>query len=457
MKEVIVGKFLDFVGEYVPLREARLATLGGKGMEARVWAEKGIPHDHGWLIERSRERSTDLINDHRYQTQNQLSTFPQILQGHDESHAYIDGFHLDLCGTFTNRVISEFSPAFELIIRGGARCLSITIADQRRNLALEQWSDVRRRGRQLIGIEVSKSMYESFIEEQRRLPVGRLLNAPAFIKPFDPIKGAKREFGLLVEMSDILSQFIASTDRVERYVYVSRTSGTPFRMRTYFFHFTSVSKSKAGKAGLHLAKCWIKNPIHFVEKNGEINQTKGKLQMQQSEPQMSKLEKIAEIIGGEEHAEYLRLKSDSGQLHVILGALAQARVVTGASSPTNHASVNTINARTAETESIPRRTYRTGRATNAKRWEALSESAKFDWLIKVLERRTDNGGKWAYGEWEKLIENDFGQYDVDFARSLRATLARTSGKFRPNFILRIKEALPADEAKGMIDRLQRVN
>src|SRR6185437_5973807 len=146
-----------------------------------------------------------------------------------------DGFHLDLCGTFDGDMVRDFSPIVPLVQKGRGRCLAITVADARRNKALEQWPEVRRHGRRYFG-KSANALYERITEQQQRLPVNK--NLPAFMQQFDPEKAAKREFALLVAVTELLKKATATfPTEVERYIYVSRYGKTPFRMRTYFFHF----------------------------------------------------------------------------------------------------------------------------------------------------------------------------------------------------------------------------
>src|SRR3989344_104689 len=235
-KERIVRLFLDFVGTFVPLNEARLATLGGEGLEAKMWLELGIPKEHGWLIERSDARMLRLIAESRYRIHNQLSTFARILRGQNGETASIDGFHLDLCGTFGGELLGNFSSVMPLVLRSRGRSLAITVADQRRNLALEEWPTYEKRAERLFGKE-AKSLYHTIFEQQKLVPVSRS-RAP-FIQPFDPRKGAMREYSTLIDVASLLSKPNVPWMPVEmiRHIYVGRMPKNPFRMRTYFFHF----------------------------------------------------------------------------------------------------------------------------------------------------------------------------------------------------------------------------
>ena len=96
------------------------------------------------------------------------------------------------------------------------------------------------------------------------------------------------------------------------------------------------------------------------------------------------------------------------------------------------------------------------RKRTKKNWEDLLIRDQIVWLIKALElRATSTNGHWHNGEWEKLLKEDFGHYDKKLGASLRAALARTSGKFREMFISRIEKEFGAD-AKPYLDRLAKI-
>ncbi len=422
-KERVIRLFLGFLSHYVPLSQARLATLGGYGIEAKIWAESGVPPDHGWLIELNRERGGRLIKSHRYKSHNRLGTFHRILNGYGED-GHVDGFHLDLCGTMSDRVIDDFSPVLPLVLQSTGKCLAITVADQRRNVALEQWPEIQLRGKQLFGRQ-STGMLQEIESQQRRIPVKR--NLPAFIKAFDPTKAAKREFGLLVEIAEILRNHASWTSaQIERYVYVSRYQGRPFRMRTYFFHFEQGNPKNSGSV---FARMWITSPLHFNggEKFVEIKApstvvertapTKGTI--------MSRLGNVARALGGDELAEYEMLVQNNEQLQQILQTVA---------------SVNGLGMapKTAQSSTTP---AQKGARRN---WDDLSQQEQITWLLKALELKAKGNGSWDNGQWKNILKQDFGHYSAGLGRSLRAALARTNGKFRANFVTRIKSAFGKD-------------
>ncbi len=146
-KRLVLRRFMAFLKAFMPLKEAHVATLGGRGVEPAVWKKLGI--EHGWLIERRRESSRNLIVEHRgYKLVNQLSSFPHILAGIGKDS--VDSFHLDLDGTFTDKVISNFKPALELVLAGRGRCVAVTVADARWNNALNEQAEYARRAKLLF-------------------------------------------------------------------------------------------------------------------------------------------------------------------------------------------------------------------------------------------------------------------------------------------------------------------
>lgn len=442
-KEQVIRLFLTFLSRYVPIGQAQMATLGGRGLEAKIWSELGVPTEHGWLIERSRERAENLIINHRYGTHNQLGTFDRILAGYGEDRAFIDAFHLDLCGTFCNTAINNFSPILPLVLKSKGRCLAITVADQRRNLVLEQWPSFRARARKLFGDYATK-IYENILSQQRCVPVKQ--DSPAFIKPFDSEKAAKREFGLLVEMAELLnSQSLPWIPvAVERYIYVSRFQRRPFRMRTYLFRFGQQTQSLSEPT---LAHAWVGSKLFFANGN-EFTEVKTLPLVIEVKPStkgsIMETTKIIDLSGyvAIPRSEYDLLLADSQQLHAIRQALE---------------GVASTGART-----VPPSGEQLGGEPHAKRtrrprknWEDLTDREQIEWQLKALELKAQNGGHFPNGTWQKLLKEDFGHYNEDLGRSLRSALARTSGGFRQMFEKRI-QTIFGDDAKTLIDRLAKV-
>lgn len=454
-KEQVIRLFLAFLSRYVPLGQAQLATLGGSGLEAEIWSELGIPTDHGWLIERSRERNVKLIKNHRYNIHNQLGTFNCILAGHGTDRAFVDGFHLDLCGTLCNKAIGNFESIVPLVLASTGRCLAITVADARRNLVLEQWPSFQARAKRLFGAQQSEAIYDRIAAHQRQVPTRK--DQPAFIKPFDPAKAAKREFGLLVELTELLRQqklpWIPVA--VERYIYVSRFATRPFRMRTYLFRF---GEKSTRSPELAFAQAWITSKLSFA--NGEAFHevkapaigttiqptTKGVITMM---PITSRLGQLAKALGGAEETEYNKLLGDSQQLAIFRAAL------NGVGGNGVEPNTDTL---PSPSSTRPRKYRKSSAAKQAKKvgkmWADLSDEEKIEWQLKTIEAKAQNGDL-SDAAWRKMLKTDFGHYNDVLDRSLHAALSRTNGGFRPSFENRIKTVF-GEQAKPYLDRLAKV-
>jgi hypothetical protein len=450
-KEQVIRLFLAFLSRHVPIGQAQLATLGGHGLEAKIWFELGVPSGHGWLIERSRERGGKLIRGHRYQMHNQLGTFDRILAGHGADRTFIDGFHLDLCGTLCNTAIENFSPVVPLVLASTGRCLAITVADARRNLVLEQWPDFQKRARRLFGSQQSEGIYRRIVAYQQRVPVRK--DQPAFIKPFDPTKAAQREFGLLVELTELLRKQKLSwiPVAVERYIYVSRYQRRPFRMRTYFFHF---GERMAQSSELAFAEAWITSKLSFANGDGfhEVEAPPVGTTIQQKikkgvEKTVMTETKLIDLSGyvAVPRSEYEQLVADSQQLSAFRALLQGAKNSIPAqddSTPNHHPS---------PTSDVPQSRKR----RTKKQWDDLTDQEQIEWQLKALELKAEMGGAWKNGSWEKLLKQDFGHHDAGISGSCRAALARTNGNFRQMFEARIQKVF-GDQAKSYLDRFAKL-
>ncbi len=468
LKAHIGRLFLDrMVAPRVPLNEAIMMTLGGDGVESIVWAEKGIKFDRGWLVERGLVRSKNLIRSHRFRTHNQLRTFPQILAGYGPDKDHIDGGHIDLCGTLCERAIRDFSPVLPLIFKGRGRCLAITIADARRNLILENWKDFQKRGRKLFG-EHAQEIYKKILALQERIPT-RFPDLPDFIQKtsFTPEKGAKREFGLLVELAELLKthRFKFLPSHIERYVYVSDYCGNAFRMRTYFFRF---EKKKVLRPALALARAWTRSPLRYsrrgefedvripdvIPTNNPKTQETSRMQSRKNEgPKPSKLAVIMAAIGGEPEAEYKALLAKAEKVEKadkVMIALKQLGPLSELlRNVSDEAAVVSSSAVVPAAVSI--RKTRAPRLT----WESFSSQDQIKWLLDVLETRMKTSRKMWDPVWERFLRDQFGYYDKELGCKMRSILARACGKFRSGYERRIREAFNGD-AGSYLDRLAKL-
>ncbi len=266
-------------------------------------------------------------------------------------------------------------------------------------------------------------------------------DSPAFFKPFDSAKAAKREFGLLIELTELLrmQQLPWIPVAVERYIYVSRYKRRPFRMRTYFFRF---GQQNASSSEFAFAQAWVNSKTFFANDEAftEVKMpvvsitvpptTKGIVtHMEQTTPKLIDLSGYVAV----PKPEYDQLLADSQQLRAIRSALEGAMV-----SNTHPAQPSSTSPPSVEPQG-----NKAGRVR--KSWDSFTACEQIDFTIKALELRLALGGKFTGTEgtaaWEKLLKGTFGYYNPKLGRSTRATLARTSGeKFRPEFEERIRKA-----------------
>jgi hypothetical protein len=450
-KEQVIRLFLGLLSPHVPLAEARVATLGGQGIEAKIWAESGIPPEHGSLIELNRTQGNRLIENHRYRYHNRLGTFCVNLTGQHGAAAQIDGFHLDLCGTVTEQILSDFAPLLRLILRSTGRCLGVTVADQRRNIALEQWPEVLEKGERLFGGHAAEIL-ENLEAQQQQLPTRDDL--PSFMRTFDSHKAACREFGLMVELIGLFQTHRAwAPVEIARYVYVSRYGGKPFRMRSFFFRF---ARFDPPRSGLDVARTWVTSSLSHHFQPGPFTQiTAPSTAMErpiQGEVMSSRLGALANAVGGDTLAEYEMLVRSYENQAMATAVLEKIRELVSPVAPTPVA----VAQPTPKAKKGP------------KKWTDLSEEQRIQWQIKMLElrlsvqtqaeARAENKDAWEKEwekEWRKLLEEDFGTYSPELGRSLRSVMSRTSGKFRPRFEQQIQKLL-GDAAGPYLERLSKI-
>ncbi|OGL66953.1 hypothetical protein A2856_00435 [Candidatus Uhrbacteria bacterium RIFCSPHIGHO2_01_FULL_63_20] len=269
-KVAVLEAFLTFVHLFKDLKQVRIATMGGKGAEAQHWKQAGIPGENGWLIERNKSRSTHLVgSDLPYRVHSSLKSLPRVFASIYGPGAVLDAFHLDLCGMLEAQS-DAFRPVLPLVLEGGdaaGRCLAVTVADMRRNTSVERFRDVWYRSFALIGPQRAQALLKTMKAEQRAMP--RSERVVPHQESMNPEKAARREFSLFVEIGELLRDLPFLPSGMVRYAYVSRMSGSPFRMRTYFFHF-----ERRGLAPLQrsqqLAELWIASPLSFVTETGMV-------------------------------------------------------------------------------------------------------------------------------------------------------------------------------------------
>lgn len=265
MKLWLGRAIIEFLSGYVVPSEALIATFGGKGLEVTAWAEKGILPQHGYLLEKKRELNRRLIRNTEYHVHNTLKTFPGMFRGlHGDKG--LDCFHWDLEQTAeSNR--DDLKVILPLVARGAGQCLAITVPDSHQNWSVDNWQRVRWVGEGRLGKTEAAALISALLEQQKIIPVKDSSHWPDFFKkkPADPTKCMRREFGLLALLGHAFDSYskeeCLSVDSMVRYVYVSRYSGRPFRMRTYIFHLT---KTKPQSAFTSLATVWRSSQLFLL-------------------------------------------------------------------------------------------------------------------------------------------------------------------------------------------------
>lgn len=405
-KSEIVRLFIAFVAGYTDLSKARLATLGGEGLEAALWKERGIAPKNGWLIECTRTRSKHLIARFPYRHCTRLAYFRRSAESIWGAKYGIDGFHLDLCGTY-ERSDSAFRPVIPIIMRGSGRCLAVTVSDQRRNSSHEHFENIRAEAEHLFGDALATRFLSKLEGDYQALPEqGIGLWA-------DPAIGAVREFGFAYHLVRALElQSSLPIDRIERYLYVSNGKSRPFRMRTYFFHFGKVRSRWSVQDAVQL---WCGSPLQCVTENGITPvspQTRKEAAQMISYPN---LEKLVRTLGGAHLDEFNKLIADADYGRQVR-AIAYGSGGSSPAAPESPKSAKTAkNVPNGDTLSVQLDLVRAA-AKGSKEMIAAKQKG-----IKTL--RIKGKGK---------------------NRTIGALHARTSGKFRTNFFTRLA-------ARGMLD------
>lgn len=269
-KVQVLEALLAFVSRYRPLDQCVVATLGGRGLEAELWLKAGIAGSNGFLIERGRNSSRALLRrNFPYRHTDRLGQFARKLRTLKGQRASLDLLHVDLCGTMEPK-LDDVKSLIPLVARSRAQCLAVTVADMRRNLTLETpLPDVKlRAGRYLVPQTAAEGFFNELLLQQKELPT--TIDLPAFFHSADPAKGAARELGVFASVMEALNPRPGRTmvvpDAIERYVFISRWSGRPFRMRSYFFH---LKRTRNNLIQLLAAEnVWRSSRLCFL-KNGE--------------------------------------------------------------------------------------------------------------------------------------------------------------------------------------------
>ncbi len=148
------------------------------------------------------------------------------------------------------------------------------------------------------------------------------------------------------------------------------------------------------------------------------------------------LGRVATAIGGPILEEFNQLMADRQQLENILSA------VSSTSAPA--AALQT------------RRERSNGSGQKSKRWEDLEPRDQLELIAKALEAKGASNGHWNNGLFREFVTRNFGRYTKSNGRTLRSVLARTSGKFQPNFRKRVVRVLGEVEARVYFERIAKL-
>lgn len=124
----------------IPLADARVLTLGGQGVQLPIWLKKGFVAQQICVIEAKPKRAASLQADSRFKGCSIISvSLKQVPHYYEQmgSRSGIDIFDCDLSGTIEPRG-GELEAIMPLLKQGRARLLSLTLADARRNLSVEE-------------------------------------------------------------------------------------------------------------------------------------------------------------------------------------------------------------------------------------------------------------------------------------------------------------------------------
>lgn len=412
--------FLAFVSEYISLGVARLATLGGEGLEAGLWQKIGLPAERGYLIECKRCPGRNLIRRFPFRFCSRLEYFPRMFQSVWGKHQGIDGFHLDLCGTLEASA-KIFEPSFPLILRGRGKCLAVTVADQRRNSSVQHFNSVWAEASRILGEEDLESFFQALLAEQREL------KAAIGSETSKPEIGAQRELGFAVRLIQALEKNRASlVDQVERYFYVSNRRGRPFRMRTYFFHFTSDRNRILGdnKYAWDTVKLWTASAIQVVNATGLKpiaipTPAKGKEVVPMKEyPKYASLGRLAQAAGGPALKEFNALVADfrSAEKDAKLGRQVRAMALNGSGQQ--------------EVPVVAEEAAQPGKPAKGDRAETSIEV-----LLGLLRARAK--GKKELMTAKKKVAKELFPRRKNGLRRVGTAFARTQGKFQAGFAKRV--------------------
>lgn len=449
----ILERFMRFVTKRVAAAQLRIASLGGNGLEAEVWAKAGVQRDSAYLIERSRKLSRVLIHGGRFQYTKDLRGFPAIFQAlHPDER--LDAFHLDLNGTLLSQYVRQAQPIVAMVIRSQG-CLAITEADQRRNLSIEQYPVIKARLAKRLRQGVH-SLYHAFLHEQKSVEWSD--------KTTSPTKGAQKELGTfehVLALFRLSATEYAIPDEIQRFVYVSRHRHGSWRMRTYFFRFGSKRAGNLVEATRLLHQQWVANPLHF--KPEEIQEeVVSKMASDRNESKLAAL--VSASNNPEIQVEYEDLAARAAIPHIsvvrrerALGHLRDAleMLMEDPGAIVQESPVNDAETPVEAKEKPARKRRRSRRRKKAVEPNGLPEPPKNGDLVYVQLQMLFAAAGGKLDQFKNDLRTRFNVSKHSAGRVVGAWFARTQKKFRPDFVARVIENTPADKLPGVLAKVAR--
>src|SRR5579872_481529 len=457
-KLTILEFFLEWISRYKPLSSARLVTLGANGIEAGLWKKYGIPGENGWLIERSRIKSKNLIRETDYRYCNNLGMLRTVLQAQYGDAAVIDGIHFDFCGALEPN-FQIFERLIPLTNNSEGRSLAITVADMRTNISPEDRENLVSQLQAIMPEETLRLLFNRLLTQQLRLPRTKRATLPLFMKtkPFDPVKATWRELSTFTYVMKAVLAHNCLPDQIARYVYISRYGGRAFRMRSYFIHLNGKTKSDFGPA--EIAQLWTNSPLLFISKEGKIKEMK--------------YEKLARLVSASDNAEvadqFQNLVSAANQGNELLDSLQRfvrqaleskngqpglPPADTAASKNPKPASQTGSAAPSADTApSADKQTKRRGRRKGSKNLPKsekrnLEAQKAVNLTIELLDAAIQ--GPEVYATVEEKVARELRILRKRNRRRITGgMLAQAKGKFRPAFMERVGTYFDRERIPGI--------
>ena len=170
LKKHFLELLLTELTKMVSLKEAKIASLAGSGIEARLWREKGVPAQNAWLIDSNPAVIRTMLkkqNQHPYHLYRGMAyTFPAVLYAHEGEAASLDLFHLDLYGG-VEKSLRDVASLVPLVARSRAKLFALTVSDQRSHHATLNAGGLWRFINEVYGkrsLEILQSITQSHFE-----------------------------------------------------------------------------------------------------------------------------------------------------------------------------------------------------------------------------------------------------------------------------------------------------